>query len=66
MVKAIKGTLLKCDASIKQIVVRLNREHNFIIHDIDDNTLFIDRKYLSKIEEETERMINHIVKKSFD
>lgn len=63
MVKAIKGALIECDASVKQIILRLNREHNFIIEEIDDNTLFIDIKYLKKIEEETERMLNYIVKK---
>ncbi|KAI5192194.1 TFIIH basal transcription factor complex TTD-A subunit [Nematocida minor] len=66
MVKAIKGALLECDPSVKQIIIRLNREHNFIIQEIDDNTLFVDVKYLKKIEEETERMLNHIVKKNFE
>ncbi|EHY64544.1 TFIIH basal transcription factor complex TTD-A subunit [Nematocida ausubeli] len=66
MVKAIKGTLIECDPSVKQIVIRLNREHNFIIQEIDDNTLFVDSKYISKIEEETARMLSYIVKKNFD
>lgn len=66
MVKAIKGALIECDPSVKQIIIRLNREHNFIIQDIDENTLFVDIKYLKKIEEETEKMLNYIVKKNFD
>ncbi|KAH9387261.1 TFIIH basal transcription factor complex TTD-A subunit [Nematocida major] len=66
MVKAIKGVLIECDPSVKQIVMRLNREHNFIIQEIDDTTLFIDAKYLKKVEDETEKMLNYIVKKNFD
>ncbi|EIJ88430.1 TFIIH basal transcription factor complex TTD-A subunit [Nematocida parisii] len=66
MVKAIKGALIECDPSIKQIIIRLNRESNFIIQEIDDNTLFIDNKYIRRIEEETERMLSYIVKKNFE
>ncbi|KAI5187246.1 TFIIH basal transcription factor complex TTD-A subunit [Nematocida sp. AWRm78] len=66
MVKAIKGALIECDPSIKQIIIRLNRENNFIIQEIDDNTLFIDNKYIRRIEEETERMLSYIVKKNFE
>ncbi|KAI5191001.1 TFIIH basal transcription factor complex TTD-A subunit [Nematocida sp. AWRm77] len=66
MVKAIKGILLECDPSIKQILARLDREHNFIIQDIDDTTLFVENRNLSEIEEETEKMLNHIVKKNFE
>ena len=66
MVKAIKGILLECDPSIKQILVRLDREYNFIIQDIDDTTLFVENKHLDLAEEATDRMLNHIVKKNFD
>lgn len=66
MVKTIKGTLLKCDPSVKQIILRLDREHSFIIEDIDDTTLFIDQKFLKIVEEETEKTINYIVKKAFE
>ncbi|KAI5181865.1 TFIIH basal transcription factor complex TTD-A subunit [Nematocida sp. AWRm80] len=66
MVKAIRGTLIECDPSIKQIILRLNREYNFIIQDLDDTLLFVDQKYTQKIEEETSKMIKHIVKKNLD
>ncbi|OAG31907.1 TFIIH basal transcription factor complex TTD-A subunit [Nematocida displodere] len=66
MVKAIRGVLLHCDPSVKEIIIRLNREHNFIILDINMTTLFVDKEYLNKIEEETEAMLNHIVKKNLE
>lgn len=66
MVKAIKGALVSCDTSIKQIILRLSRNINFVIQDIDENTLFVDQKHLARIEEETNKMLNHIVKKNIE
>jgi len=66
MVRSIKGLLVECNASVKQIIMKHNREENCVIHDIDDNTIFIDQKYLKKIEEDVECVINSIVKKNFD
>lgn len=64
MVRAMKGTLLLSDPSVKQIILRLNREHNFIIQDIDDSTLFVRSEHLAMIEEETEKMLNYITRQN--
>lgn len=65
MVKAVKGCLIECDPSIKQIISKLDRQHNFIIYDIDDTTLFVDPAHLGTIEEETKKVLNSIIKKDF-
>lgn len=63
MVKAIRGTLVECDPSVKQIILKLNRQYSIIIHDIDDGTLFIDSAYLSMVREESVKVLNSIIKK---
>ena len=43
MVKAVKGTLVKCDASIKAMLVDIdNKHHNdFIIEELDEEHLLV-------------------------
>ncbi|KAI1270233.1 RNA polymerase 2 general transcription and DNA repair factor tfiih component [Xylariaceae sp. FL1019] len=42
MVRAIKGTLVECDPSIKSIILAIDSENNdYVIEDLDDNHLLI-------------------------
>lgn len=49
MVKALKGTIVKCDPAMKQLLLFLNDEEKFIIEDLDETHVLIDRSYVSKL-----------------
>ncbi|GAA96045.1 uncharacterized protein L969DRAFT_96767 [Mixia osmundae IAM 14324] len=41
MVKALKGSLLTCDAAVKQIILQLDERDKFIIADLDETHLLV-------------------------
>jgi len=48
MPRAIRGVLIECDPSIKSIIVKIDSERNdFIVEDLDDQTLVIKEGMLS-------------------
>lgn len=51
MVKAVKGTLVKCDASIKAILVDIDnkRRNEFIIEDLDDEHILVKDTKISEL-----------------
>lgn len=58
MVKAIKGVLLECDTTVKQIVLNLNKRSNFVIEDLDDTHLFIEASKVDELQSELDRILD--------
>ncbi|KAF7883462.1 uncharacterized protein EAF02_005382 [Botrytis sinoallii] len=48
MTRAIRGTLVECDPSIKSLIVKIDAEshHEYIVEDLDDETLLIQESKL--------------------
>lgn len=44
MVKAVKGCFIETEPSIKEVILKLGENENFIIEEIDDNRLFIKQE----------------------
>lgn len=57
MVKAIKGTLIETEASIKEVVLALGEAEHFVIEDIDDNHIFITRNASQNIKERVNKVM---------
>jgi len=50
MPRAIRGVLVECDPSIKSIIVKIDSERNdFIIEELDDQTLVIKEGMLQTL-----------------
>ncbi|KAL1634116.1 TFIIH complex subunit tfb5 [Neofusicoccum ribis] len=50
MPRALRGILVQCDESIKTIIVKIDSEHNdFIIEDLDDETLVVKAEKLPEL-----------------
>ena len=50
MVKAIKGVLVQCDASIKSIILKADAERNeYIVEDLDDFALVVKENQLANL-----------------
>ncbi|KAI1812606.1 RNA polymerase 2 general transcription and DNA repair factor tfiih component [Poronia punctata] len=55
MVRAIKGTLIECDPSIKSIIVNIDSEKNdYIIEDLDDTHLLIKDVMIAQLKAKLE------------
>ncbi|CAG8521235.1 4709_t:CDS:2 [Ambispora gerdemannii] len=59
MVKAVKGTILKCDPAVKQVILSMNNsEHKpFIIEDLDETHLFVDTTHVERIKRRVEQLL---------
>ncbi|KFY89233.1 hypothetical protein V500_05850 [Pseudogymnoascus sp. VKM F-4518 (FW-2643)] len=50
MPRAIRGVLVECDPSIKAIIVKIDSERNdFIVEELDDQTLVINEGMLGTL-----------------
>jgi len=56
MVNATHGLLLTCDSSIKQFLLHLDKEHHFIIRDLDDTHLLVDASVTSFLQEKLDEL----------
>ncbi|KAL8697231.1 MAG: hypothetical protein Q9201_007232 [Fulgogasparrea decipioides] len=55
MPKAVKGVLIECDPSIKAIILKIDQEHHdYIVEDLDDQTLVIKESQLPRLKEKLE------------
>ncbi|KAI1184415.1 RNA polymerase 2 general transcription and DNA repair factor tfiih component [Nemania serpens] len=62
MVRAIKGTLVECDPSIKSIIISINSEKNdYIIEDLDDTHLFIKDAMIAQLKAKLEERLKETV-----
>ena len=58
MVKAVKGVLLECDSTVKQLVLNLNKRGNFVIEDLDDTHLFIEASWVDQLKYELDKILD--------
>lgn len=50
MPKAMKGVLVQCDPSIKAIILKIDTDkHDYIIEDLDDQTLVVKESMLGRL-----------------
>ncbi|KAJ1651819.1 hypothetical protein IWQ61_007701 [Dispira simplex] len=57
MVRAIKGVLIECDTTAKQIILALNERYRFIIEDLDDTHLFVNADCVTMLRSEIDKVI---------
>ncbi|CAG8613340.1 1418_t:CDS:2 [Rhizophagus irregularis] len=57
MVKVLKGVIIKCDSTVKQVIYKLNERKQIIIEDLDDTHLFINEKELEEVKIEVEKLL---------
>ncbi|KAF9904576.1 hypothetical protein EC991_002565 [Linnemannia zychae] len=58
MVKAVKGTIIECDTSVKQIIIGLNEKYQFIIEDLDDTHVYVDTTYVEQLRHDIDEILN--------
>lgn len=59
MVRAIRGILIETEPSIKELILNLGENENFIIEDINDNAVFITQAGAAGIKERVQRIMSH-------
>ncbi|KAF9961940.1 hypothetical protein BGZ65_009974 [Modicella reniformis] len=58
MVKAVKGVVVECDPSVKQIILGLNERGQFIIEDLDDTHVFVDASCIEQLRVDIDEILN--------
>lgn len=58
MAKAAKGCLIETEPSIKEVILKLGENENFIIEEIDDNTLFITQDAAKNIKDRVAKIMS--------
>ncbi|CCH59031.1 hypothetical protein TBLA_0B01870 [Henningerozyma blattae CBS 6284] len=59
MARARRGALLKCDPSIKALIVQIDRSrHDIILEELDDTHLLVDPSKVEFIKGELNRMLS--------
>ncbi|KAI0108267.1 RNA polymerase 2 general transcription and DNA repair factor tfiih component [Daldinia grandis] len=62
MVRAIKGTLVECEPSIKSIIVSIDSQNNeYIIEDLDESHLVIKDNMVARLKMELEQRLKENV-----
>ncbi|KAI0885593.1 RNA polymerase 2 general transcription and DNA repair factor tfiih component [Annulohypoxylon maeteangense] len=62
MVRAIKGTLVECDPSIKSIIISIDSENNdYIIEDLDESHLVIKDNMVTQLKMELDQRLKENV-----
>ncbi|KAI1401407.1 nucleotide excision repair, TFIIH, subunit [Hypoxylon fuscum] len=62
MVRAIKGTLVECEPSIKSIIISIDSENNnYIIEDLDENHLVVKDNMVAQLKIELESRLKENV-----
>ncbi|KAF2020950.1 hypothetical protein BU24DRAFT_416610 [Aaosphaeria arxii CBS 175.79] len=64
MVKAVKGTLVKCDASIKAMLVDIDSKRNneFIIEDLDEEHVLVKETKVKELKQLLQSMLKERLK----
>jgi TFIIH basal transcription factor complex TTD-A subunit len=64
MVNVVKGSLIKCDPAIKQYLVHLDETlafgEKFILHNLDEQHLFVQTSAVPMIKEKLQEQIDKI------
>ncbi|KAF2861379.1 nucleotide excision repair, TFIIH, subunit [Piedraia hortae CBS 480.64] len=68
MARATKGVLVKCDPSIKAVLIKINDEHQnaFIIEDLDEEHLLVHTHRLDELKTFLNQTIQDTVRESND
>ncbi|KAK8175634.1 TFIIH subunit TTDA/Tfb5 [Phyllosticta citrichinensis] len=67
MPRALRGVLVQCDESIKTIIVKIDSERNdFIIEDLDDETLVIKSEKLPELKRRLNEVLRDAVRNPED
>ncbi|KAI1466070.1 nucleotide excision repair, TFIIH, subunit [Daldinia caldariorum] len=62
MVRAIKGTLVECEPSIKSIIISIDSVNNeYIIEDLDENHLVVKDNMVKQLKIELEKRLKENV-----
>ncbi|KAI1650284.1 nucleotide excision repair, TFIIH, subunit [Daldinia decipiens] len=62
MVRAIKGTLVECEPSIKSIIVSIDSKNNeYIIEDLDESHLVIKDNMVAQLKMELDKRLKENV-----
>ncbi|KAF2110696.1 TFIIH subunit TTDA/Tfb5 [Lophiotrema nucula] len=64
MVKAVKGTLVKCDASIKAMLVDIDEKHghDFIIEELDEEHILVKDTKIAELKSRLQGMMKERLK----
>ncbi|KAF2003662.1 hypothetical protein P154DRAFT_572850 [Amniculicola lignicola CBS 123094] len=64
MVKAIRGTLVKCDASVKAMLVDIDSKHRneFIIEDLDEEHVLVKETKVAQFKAMLQNMMKEKLK----
>lgn len=64
MVKAVRGTLVKCDASIKAMLVDIDSKHRneFIIEELDEEHLLVKESKIGELKMRLQTMLKERLK----
>lgn len=58
MVKAVKGSLVETEPSIKEVILKLGENGNFVIEEIDDCRIFITQEAAAGIKERVSKIMS--------
>ncbi|KAF9976411.1 TFIIH complex subunit tfb5 [Actinomortierella ambigua] len=58
MVKAVKGVVIECDTSVKEIILGLNQQGNFILEDLDETHVFVDASCVEQLRVDIDQILN--------
>lgn len=59
MARAIKGSLIQCDPSIKALIVKIDAEYkDIVIEELDDTHLLVDPAKISFIKQELKQLLS--------
>ncbi|KAF3006572.1 hypothetical protein E8E13_006657 [Curvularia kusanoi] len=64
MVKAVRGTLVRCDASIKAMLVDIDNKnnHEFIIEELDEEHLLVKETKINELKARLNSMMRERLK----
>ncbi|KAF2643595.1 hypothetical protein P280DRAFT_467601 [Massarina eburnea CBS 473.64] len=64
MVKAVRGTLVKCDASIKAMLVDIDSKNNndFIIEELDEEHMLVKETKVNALKNRLQQMMKDRLK----
>lgn len=62
MVRATRGTYIKTEPSIREIIKHLHESDNFIIEELNDNALFIQPFKIDDIRKKVDTILNNTIK----
>jgi len=64
MVNVKKGVLITCDSALKQFIKYLDEKRElgarFIIEELDESRLFVDREFVPLIEQKIDAMMDQL------